>query len=52
MTFGLSRHCPGIHAGGICDQTKQLLPILDVGRNGTILSRVRPEHKGARIVIR
>jgi hypothetical protein len=40
MTFGVSRHYPGIRAGGICDQTKGLLPILDVSRNGTF-SRVR-----------
>jgi hypothetical protein len=39
MTFGVSRHYPGIRVDGICDQTKGLLPILDVSRNGT-LSRV------------
>jgi hypothetical protein len=27
MTFGVSRHYPGIRVGGICDQTKGLLPI-------------------------
>ena len=49
MTSGISRRCPGIHAGGICDRTKRLLPIVDASRNGT-LSRVRrPEHKGAEL---
>jgi hypothetical protein len=40
MTSGVSRRCPGIRAADICDQTKGLLPILSVSRNGTF-SRVR-----------
>jgi hypothetical protein len=39
-TSGVSRHYPDIRVAGICDQTKVLLPILDVSRNGTF-SRVR-----------
>ena len=49
---GLSRHYPDIRAAGICDQTKPLLPILDHESERNILSRARPEHKGAGIVIR
>jgi hypothetical protein len=58
MTFGVSRHYPGIRAGGICDQTKKILPIKatapDFRRESerNIVSRERPEHKGAGIVIR
>jgi hypothetical protein len=43
---GVSRRYPGIRAGGICDQTKALLPILDVSRNGTF-SRVNGQSTRA-----
>jgi hypothetical protein len=58
MTFGVSRRCPGIRAGGICDQTKKILPIKATapdfrrGSERNIVSREGPEHKGAGIVIR
>src|SRR5579872_3035369 len=43
---GVSRHYPDIHAGDICGQTKGLLPILDVSRNGTF-SRLRGQSTRA-----
>jgi len=43
---GVSRHYPGIRDVGICDQTKRLLPILGVSRNGTF-SRVRGQSTRA-----
>src|SRR5579872_1268325 len=48
----VSRHYPDIHAGDICDRTKRLLPIFRRESERNIVSRQRPEHKGARIVIR
>jgi hypothetical protein len=45
-TSGVSRQCPGIRAGDICDQTRGLLPILDVSRNGTF-SRVNGQSTRA-----
>jgi hypothetical protein len=54
----VSRRCPGIRAGGICDQTKKILPIKsDCSRfrresERNIVSREGPEHKGDGIVIR
>jgi hypothetical protein len=45
-TSGVSRQCPDIRAGDICDQTRGLLPILDVSRNGTF-SRVNGQSTRA-----
>ena len=52
VTSGVSPRCPGIRAGGICDQTKGTAPDFRRESERNILSRAGPEHKGAGIVIR